>query len=213
VIPAAGPITAETHSPPYAVNTPTGFRTTYAMRRTFNGLTTAAQKITPYPVSVWRAGCDEAGEELDQLLADPRHRARNERDRPRARPMSPEALHLQEFRVVISRNHRGQFPFARRMTPNKSARRRGETLTRKACDRSHGGALERNLAMQTSVTAGNADGVRFDVQLHVEGGLLRQVEVTCEDQAGFVAPIDVAALRKSGRWTHAGGDRLRVDVR
>jgi hypothetical protein len=34
----------------------------------------------------------------------------------------------QEFMVVISRNHRGQFPYASRMTPNKSARGRGEEL-------------------------------------------------------------------------------------
>jgi hypothetical protein len=38
VIPAAGPITVETHSPPYAPNTPSGFRSTYPAPRTFNGL-------------------------------------------------------------------------------------------------------------------------------------------------------------------------------
>jgi hypothetical protein len=61
------------------------------------------------------------------------------------------------------------------------------------------GAWSHDLATQVAAraTGDDADGIRLDVQLHVEGGLLRQVEATREDGATFVAPIDIAALRKS----------------
>jgi hypothetical protein len=60
------------------------------------------------------------------------------------------------------------------------------------------GARSHDPATQVAAraTGDDADGARFDVQLHVEGGLLRQVEVTREDGATFVASIDVATLRK-----------------